>query len=84
VAEGQILRAAGRPREAAAAFTKALAISPGLAIAEYELGVLAEQTGDRSAAVEHYQRALASEAGMTEARDALARLERELSGKGRR
>jgi protein O-GlcNAc transferase len=83
VAEGQVLRAAGKPTEAVAAFNKALALSPGLAIAEYELGALAEHTGDRSSAVDHYQRALASDSAMTEARVALARLERSQSGKAR-
>jgi len=81
VAEGQILRAADRPAEAAAAFNKALVVSPGLAIAEYELGALAEQAGDRSSAADHYRRALAGEAGMMEAREALTRLERRQSGK---
>jgi choline-sulfatase len=84
VTEGQVRRAAGQWTEAAAAFRKALALSPGLAIAEYELGALAEQAGDRPEAVNHYQRALAGDAGMTEARDALARLDKHQRATGRR
>jgi tetratricopeptide (TPR) repeat protein len=77
VTKGQVLRAAGQRVEAQAAFEKALTLSPGLAIAEYELGALAEGAGDHAAAASHYQRALTSDAGMVEARAGLSRVERQ-------
>ena len=84
ITKGQVLRAAGRRVDAAAAFQKALALSPGLAVAEYELGALAEDSGDWSGAASHYQRALADDAGMIQARAALTRVEKRQSAKARR
>ena len=42
VTEGQFSAPPASATDAAAAFNKALALSPGLAVAEYELGALAE------------------------------------------
>jgi hypothetical protein len=61
--------------EAQAAFEKALALSPGLAIADTSS---APGRGRRRLPLRgHYQRALASDAGMVEAHAALSRVERQ-------
>jgi len=80
---GEVWRAAGNRARAADAFQKALALSPGLAIAEYELGRLAEEGGDFPGALRHYQQALSSDATMIDARAALARVERRQPVQGR-
>ncbi len=76
VAKGQIHRAAGQRDDAIAAFRKALALSPGLPVAEYELGALAEQAGNTGDALGHYRRALSGDAAMSQARAGVTRLER--------
>jgi len=53
-------------------------------VAEYELGRLAEDVGDSAAARRRYQRALASNPAMIDARAALTRVERRASGKAGR
>ena len=76
VTKGQIHRAAGQRDDAIAAFRKALALSPGLPVAEYELGALAEQAGNTGDALGHYRRALSGDAAMSQARAGVTRLER--------
>ena len=61
--------------DAIAAFQKALALSPGLAVAEYELGALAEAGGDCDDAQPLSARA-GGDAGMSEARAALTGVEK--------
>ena len=76
VTEGQIRRAAGQRDGAIAAFRHALALSPGLPIAECELGALTEQGGNTAEALDHYRRALSGDPAMNQARAAVTRLEK--------
>lgn len=71
---GLIESESGRPDEAAKAFELALAINPGMALAHFELGRLAERRGAYAAAVEHYRQALAADEDFADARRAVERI----------
>jgi tetratricopeptide (TPR) repeat protein len=55
---GQTLASLGRRDEARTAFERALEADPASSIAHNNLGVLAEEAGDRVSALAHYQQAL--------------------------
>jgi tetratricopeptide (TPR) repeat protein len=63
-----------RNAEAEAAYTRALTLDPTLAKAVNNLGVLAEQRGDHTAALRHYQAARTADPHAIETRLNLARL----------
>lgn len=76
VVEGFVARLAGRVPQAVAAFEKALAINGELAVAQYQLGKIAEEGGDRAGALARYRKAIEDDPSFEDAQVALRRLER--------
>lgn len=74
--EGIVAAAAGQDARAQAALERALALNPGMAAAEFEVGRLAERRGDRAEAEARYRTAIAADPELAAARDGLRRLER--------
>jgi tetratricopeptide (TPR) repeat protein len=72
---GEIFRLTQRYRHADIAYTTALRFEPGIALWWYRLASVREQIGDRTPAIDAYQRSLRLNPNYREARDGLARLQ---------
>jgi tetratricopeptide (TPR) repeat protein len=70
---GEIYRLSGKWRHADIAYTTAVRLEPGAALWWYRLGSVRESAGEKSFAVEAYERALALNPNYREAREALTR-----------
>ncbi len=73
--EGVIARDAGQDSRAAAAFEKTLSLNSEVAMAEFHLGNMAAERGDREEAIARYRKALQIDSLFLDARTALNRLE---------
>lgn len=73
--EGTIARQAGLDEQATHAFQAALSMNPDLAMADYQLGEMAVEGGDRAEAAAHFRNALRIDPFLEQARAALGRLE---------
>jgi tetratricopeptide (TPR) repeat protein len=71
---GEIYRLSGKWRHADIAYTTAVRLEPGSALWWYRLGTVRESAGERSFAVEAYERALAINPNYREASEALLRV----------
>jgi len=76
LARGEVARAAGRDAAAEQAYREALTLNPGLGVAHFELGRIAEARGQREAAAAEYRLAVAADSTLTDAREALNRVQR--------
>jgi tetratricopeptide (TPR) repeat protein len=72
---GIALAQIGRTQEAIEQYELALRLDPDYANAHYNLAIALEHSGRVPEAIQHYEQALRTKPGLTEARDALARLQ---------
>jgi arylsulfatase A-like enzyme/lipopolysaccharide biosynthesis regulator YciM len=73
--EGVVARGAGQDSRAMAAFEKTLSLNPEVAMAEFHLGEMATERGDKEEAIVHYRKALQIDPLFLDARNALNLLE---------
>jgi 4-amino-4-deoxy-L-arabinose transferase-like glycosyltransferase len=71
----------GRPDDGLAAYRSALSLAPANPYVNFNIGLALQNTGDREAAIEHFEATLAAQPGWAHAHAALAALLMEKPGK---